>query len=257
MSDFLNSFVTAWEDEASAVPDPDESRAPNVNVLLRKARGRLDGNVSAGELGKEIAALFRAAERGHETLAGLTLGPLQEQALAELDQFAGLLEDLAAWSQEPREDELPELREELVTCGERLLGLQAQLALAGQRAPKEAAGREEAVPVSPEVARLYRLTQELAQGGDVASVWEACLGGLQAGFRATLAQTQAALARQPGDADLASLAGGLEAVLGGLNVMAPYPAGRDAKLLDEGWARLLEGLRQLQSATATLQSRLG
>lgn len=256
MSNFLSSFVTAWEDEAPTPPEPDESRAPNVNVLLRKARGRVDGSVSAAELGKEIGALFRAAERGHDMLEGLTLGPLQGQALEGLDHFAGLLEDLAAWSQEPKEDELAELREELVGCGERLLELQARFALEGRKRPRETQPQEEAVPVPPEVARLYRLTQELTQGADVGPAWQGCLGGLQTGFRATLTQTQATLAKRKGDEDLLNLAAGLQQALDGLQQMTPYPTDRNSSVLDEGWATLLEGLRQLQSTTATLQERL-
>ena len=77
MSNFLSSFVTAWEDETPATPDPDESRAPNVNVLLRKARG---GSTPA------ILKQRNSGPRGIEACRSAALGREVEVAMFQLRQ---------------------------------------------------------------------------------------------------------------------------------------------------------------------------
>jgi len=246
MSDFLNSFLSAWEDEPSASPEPDDSRAPNVNVLLRKARGRLQGTVSDEELLREIEALEAITVRSFETLEGLDrLGERLNPAREHLQDFADLLAELADWAQAPDEDQFEGLRQRFIACGESMLATQAELALESRQAKSAAPQlQEDAVPVSPEVSRLYRLTQELVASGP-REPWEECLAGLQASFRKALAQ-----ARATRGAPVEELQAGLETVLAGLDELAGYPADCDTLRLDEGWATLLEGFRMLQAATA-------
>lgn len=244
MSDFLNSFMSAWEEEPTGPAEPDDSRAPNVNVLLRKARGRLQGTVSDEELVAELEALEAITVRSFEALEELReLGEVLHPARERLQEFAELLAELADWSQAPETSLFEELRERFIACGEQMLEAQARLAVESRQAQSGAPQlQEEAVPVSPEVSRLYRLTQELVSGGPL-EPWEACLAGLQASFRHALAQ-----ARASRGAPVEELKAGLETVLEGLQGLADFPAERDSRRLDEGWATLLDGFRMLRAA---------
>lgn len=260
MSNFLSSFVTAWEEEPTASPEPDDSRAPNVNVLLRKARGRLQGTISAEELGRELEALLLACERTQVTLEGLELGPWRAASLEQLELFARVLNEFEAWSTAPDQASLDQLRERAVGCGERLVELQAGLAVAGQQSEEPKLGpvdlEEHPVDVPPEVSRLYRLTWELVDDPTRPGDWQQCLSGLQASFQAALAQARVAAVRRSGDADLGGVLVGLEAVVQGLQRLSGYPLEKDTTLLADGWVEMLEGFRHLQAATCSLQSRL-
>lgn len=240
MSDFLNSFLSAWEDESAGPAEPDDSRAPNVNVLLRKARGKLQGTLPPAELEAEIDALQVITERSLDALEGLSLDGQLEPALSELQRFADLLDELRDCGDEIQ---FESLRERIVECGERMLAEQARLAVESRRAEDRAPVlQEDAVPVSPEVSRLYRLTQEVVAGGPL-EPWEACLAGLQTSFRAALAQ-----ARATRGGPVEELMAGLETVLDGLDGIAAFAGERDTRHLDDGWATLLEGFRILQQA---------